>query len=485
VSDWLLQLGANPQARRLTKTLGLPLPLPQPLRRARGPWEERPLADQTVVVGAASAGVAVRDSAIQALVRAGANSLLVVAPAPASPTLVEFCAAYGRPLAPLALGALPDGLRPHALVFDATGVASAADLQKLYDFFHPLIPALSTNGRVVVLGRPPVAAPSAAASAAQAALEGFTRSLAKEIGKRGSTAQLCVVHDGAEARLEAVLRFLLSPRSAFVSGQPIVVDTRAASQVGAPATVRVLDGKVALVTGAARGIGEATARLLAAEGAHVVCLDRPADAGVASQLARTIGGSVLLTDIGQTDAAAAISRYLAEHFGGVDIVVHNAGITRDKTLGRMKPEAWADVIDVNLAAIARIDAALDEARPGGLLRAFGREVCLSSVAGLAGNVGQTNYAASKAGVAAYVRRRAIDLAPRGITVNAVAPGFIETRMTAAIPLMIRQAGRRLSALGQGGLPSDVGEVITFMASPGAVGVTGAVLRVCGGALIGA
>ena len=119
-----------------------------------------------------------------------------------------------------------------------------------------------------------------------------------------------------------------------------------------------------------------------------------------------------------------------------------------------------------------------------LLRDRGRVVYLSSVAGLAGNLGQTNYAASKAGVAGYVRKQAELLAPRGITVNGVAPGFIETRLTAAIPLFIREAGRRLSALGQGGLPVDVAEVITFLATPGAAGIQGHVLRVCGGALIG-
>jgi 3-oxoacyl-[acyl-carrier protein] reductase len=246
--------------------------------------------------------------------------------------------------------------------------------------------------------------------------------------------------------------------------------------------VRVLEGKVALVTGAARGIGEAICRLLAAEGAHVVCLDRPADTGAAAQLARALGGTVLSADIAQVDAPSIIAEHLTRQFGGVDVVVHNAGITRDKTLARMPAEAWDAVIDVNLGAIARIDAALDQAQ---LLRRHGREICLASVAGIAGNLGQTNYAASKAGVAAYVRRRAADLAERGITVNAVAPGFIETRMTAAIPLFIREAGRRLSALGQGGQPSDVAQVITFLASPGAAGISGAVLRVCGGALIGA
>src|SRR5207253_6191995 len=120
-----------------------------------------------------------------------------------------------------------------------------------------------------------------------------------------------------------------------------------------------------------------------------------------------------------------------------------------------------------------------------LLRDGGRVVCLVSVAGIAGNHGQTNYAASKAGLAAYVRRRAGELAARRITVNAVAPGLIETRMSAAMPALVREAARRLSALGQGGLPTDVAEVVTFLSTPGAAGLSGAVLRVCGGALIGA
>jgi 3-oxoacyl-[acyl-carrier protein] reductase len=136
---------------------------------------------------------------------------------------------------------------------------------------------------------------------------------------------------------------------------------------------------------------------------------------------------------------------------------------------------------VNLAAVVRITDAL-------LLRALrdgGRIVCLSSVSGIAGNVGQTNYSASKAALIGYVDALGTQLAPRGITANAIAPGFIETRMTAAIPMMIREAGRRLSALGQGGLPEDVAQAITFLASPGAQGITGTTLRVCGGALIGA
>jgi 3-oxoacyl-[acyl-carrier protein] reductase len=276
-----------------------------------------------------------------------------------------------------------------------------------------------------------------------------------------------------------VLRFLLSPRSAFVTGQPITVTSAAKSkQLG---YVRSLEGKVALVTGAARGIGEATARLLAGEGAHVVCLDRPDDDALVSKVAREINGSVLLVDITDATAPKTIADTLKAKHGGVDIVVHNAGVTRDKTIGNMKAEQWEQAVEINLGAVTRITAALTQ----GVLRDQGRIICLSSVAGLAGNVGQTNYAASKAGIAGYVRALAPTLAARGITVNAIAPGFIETRLTAAIPVMIREAGRRLSALGQGGEPRDVAEAITFLAQPASAGITGGVLRVCGGALIGA
>jgi 3-oxoacyl-[acyl-carrier protein] reductase len=148
----------------------------------------------------------------------------------------------------------------------------------------------------------------------------------------------------------------------------------------------------------------------------------------------------------------------------------------------MTEAAWRSVIDINLSAQERIDDALLEA---GTLRDGGRIVCVSSISGIAGNLGQTNYAASKAGVIGRVQGMAPYLAARRITINAVAPGFIETQMTAKMPLALREAGRRMNSMSQGGQPADVAQTIAWLAHPGSAGVTGQVVRVCGQSLIGA
>jgi 3-oxoacyl-[acyl-carrier protein] reductase len=370
-----------------------------------------------------------------------------------------------------------------ALVVDASGIEDSTDLVALHDFLYPSLPNLDRCGRILVLGTPPEATGSVREHAAQRALEGLTRSLGKEVGRRGATAQLVYVAAGAEDAMDSTLRFLLSPRSAYVSGQVIRLTAPpkgAGVDLGEFDWKAPLQGRTALVTGAARGIGAAIATVLARDGAAVTGLDVAGAQADLTALMSKIGGSALEVDITSPDAPEAIAAHFPD---GLDVVVHNAGVTRDRTLAKMPAERWTMVLDINLSSEERINDALLAA---GKLRPNGRIVCVSSIAGIAGNGGQTNYATSKAGVIGMVQALAPVLAKEhGVTINAVAPGFIETQMTAAIPFAIREAGRRMNSLLQGGLPVDVAETIAWYASPASSALNGNVVRVCGQSLLGA
>ncbi len=330
-----------------------------------------------------------------------------------------------------------------------------------------------------MLGTPPELSAGRRQAVAQRALEGFVRSAAKEL-RQGATGQLVYVAPGGEANAESTLRFLLSAKSAYVSGQVIRIgagEKRDPLDWDAP-----LAGQVAVVTGASRGIGAAIARVLARDGATIVGVDVPAQGDDLAELVNELGGSSLLLDITDEDAPDKLAAHLRERHGGVDVVVHNAGVTRDRTLGRMSEDEWGMVLGINLIAQERInDVLVDD----GLLREHGRIVTVSSMSGIAGNRGQANYAASKAGVIGTVETLAPVLAEKKQTINAVAPGFIETKMTAAMPVGTREAGRRMNSLAQGGQPVDVAETIAWMASPASGGVNGNVVRVCGQSMIGA
>ena len=370
-----------------------------------------------------------------------------------------------------------------AVVVDVSAARVVDDLESLRAVLAPSLRRLDVCARIVLVGTPPESLADPAAAATQSALEGIIRSVAKEL-RGGSTANLVYVGQGAGPALESPLRFLLSARSAYVDGQVIRV---AAAAVTPPADwVRPFVGQVVVVTGAARGIGASIVEVFARDGAHVICLDVPAAGDALAAVANGVGGTALHLDITAADAGERIAAHLSQRHGGkLDVLVHNAGITRDKLLVNTDADRWGSVLGVNLAAQLRMnEVLLDPDREGGLADG-GRVVTVSSTSGIAGNRGQANYAASKAGVIGMVQALAARVADRGITVNAVAPGFIETEMTARIPLATREIGRRINSLGQGGLPVDVGETIAWLAQGGSAGVTGQVVRVCGQSLLGA
>ncbi|HEY3716963.1 MAG TPA: 3-oxoacyl-ACP reductase [Jatrophihabitantaceae bacterium] len=360
------------------------------------------------------------------------------------------------------------------LVYDASDANEIRDLASLRDFFAGALRRLGPSGRVIVLGRSPEGS-DPVVDATRQALDGIVRSLGKEL-RAGATANLVLVE--GDASPESALRFLLSGRSAYVDGQVI----RVGGGVAPADPVRPLDGKIALVTGAARGIGSAIADVLARDGAHVIVADLPAAGEGLARVANRIGGTTLQLDIARPEAPATLLSHLGERHGGVDIVVHNAGITRDRLLANMKPEQWDSVLAVNLEAQLRINTVLLGST---VLHDGARVVCLASTSGIAGNRGQTNYAASKAGIIGMVRSYASAFARREATINAIAPGFIDTDMTHAMPFATREVARRLNSLQQAGLPVDVAEAAAWLASPSAGGINGQVLRVCGQNLVGA
>jgi 3-oxoacyl-[acyl-carrier protein] reductase len=427
---------------------GLGLPNPVTLARSSAGYVDQPFAGLRVQYAAAPGSFAI-DAMLAALERAGA------APAPLLPAT--------------------DAGAIDIVVVDASGCDTVESARLLYSAFHPVVRRIAVNGRVLIAARDPADGTPVTAALARG-VEGFMRALAKELGPRGITVNLLHVTPGAVDRLDGPVRFFCGPQTTYVTGQSV----RIASQVAGPVAgqaVQALAGKRALVTGAARGIGLAIAQRLAQEGATVVALDVPS-AGAALQAS---GFTPLLLDIAADDAPRQVAEFLRGQ-GGVDIVVHNAGVTRDRRLVNMQQSYWDLVMAINFGAVAALDSVL---LAQGVLHDGGRIVCLSSISGIAGNVGQSNYAMSKAALIGYVQAQAPLLAARGIGINAVAPGFIETPMTDAMPFLLREVGRRANSLKQGGQPRDVAELVAFLASPGAGGISGQTIRACGQALVGA
>jgi len=405
------------------------------------------------------------------------------------PILVQGAGAGADELA-AALLAWDLDVRRHAVPREKLGaiILVLDEAARPEDLERPVLTAaaslrdLAAGGRVVTISRSAAEAADPAAAAARQGVDGLLRSLAKEL-RAGATGNGIVLADGARTTSPGTLgalRFFLSGRSAFVDGQFLTVTSDAGELPADPE--KPLSGKVAAVTGAARGIGAAIARTLHRDGASVIVIDIPAAGDHLAAVANEVHGTALQLDITREDAGQRIIDHAVQRHGRLDIVVHNAGITRDKLLANMDQSRWSSVIGVNIAAQLRINEALLASEH---FRTSPRIVSVASTSGIAGNRGQTNYAASKGGVMGMVRATAPLLAEHGGSINAVAPGFIETEMTAKIPFATREVARRLNSLQQGGRPGDVAEAIAFLASDAAGGISGEVLRVCGQNLVGA
>lgn len=451
--------------RAVTTRLGLP----QPPRLPRRADREAPVLDPVVVLGAT----------------AGADQV--------AETLLGWDADVRRRAEDL------DAIGSVVVVLDE--LSAPGDLSEPSLALASTLRRLRPGGRIVTISRPATGGDQdGATEAARGAVEGLVRSLGHEV-RRGATANGILAADGVPLDAPGVvgaLRFLLSARSAFIDGQLLTV----ASVDGALPEdwERPLADRTALVTGAARGIGAAIARTLAADGARVVLLDVPAAGTDLARLANELRAVPLQLDVTAPDAGERLVAFCREQGLVLDIVVHNAGITRDKLLANMTGDRWDPVMAVNLSSQIAIDDALlaagqdvggdgggdggADSDGGGVLGSAPRFVSLASTSGIAGNRGQTNYAASKAGVITFMPALARRLEGVGGTANAVAPGFIETEMTARIPALRREVARRVNSLQQGGRPEDVAEAVAFLASPPAGGVRGETLRVCGQNLVG-
>ncbi|WP_022872460.1 3-oxoacyl-ACP reductase [Nesterenkonia alba] len=449
--DTYTQFANSMVGQQLTKTLGLP----QPAVLRRYDPDTPLLPGPVVLLGASSASEAVAEH------------------------LLQWDLDVRRHVAP--------NERIAGIVVVLDTVATPGDLGSTVLELGSLLRQLTPSARVVIVFRDPGGSEDPATRAARQGIEGFTRSLAKEM-RHGATANGLVLHESLDASAPSVagaLRFVLSGRSAFVSGQVLRVSTVNGALPGD--WKRPLEGKVAVVTGAARGIGAAIATVLHRDGAQIIGVDVPAAGESLAEVINSVSGTALQVDITSPEAGQRILQHAEERYGRLDVVVHNAGITRDKLLANMDHHRWDSVLAVNIESQLRInhDLLASELFSRPEKGSGPRIVSLASTSGIAGNRGQTNYAASKAGVIGMVAASAAQLESRHGTINAVAPGFIETEMTAKMPALPREVARRLSSLSQGGQPVDVAETVAFLASDAAGGINGETLRVCGQNLVGA
>ncbi len=438
MSDFL----QHPLVKQIAKTMNLPLPIPALLYRNLQAFSDKEIEHKKItIIG--------NEDAITKSIHKILNTQCILT----TPYEHHF-----------------DGI-----ILNACGIQTVEGTVDFFKEAQRVVSKLNKNARVIVLSQKDDF--NRESYAVQTAFEGFTRALAKELGKYGTTANHLKIAGAISENISAAILFFLSDKSSFITGQ--VIDLNTSNTTLAASVHQLLSGKIAIVTGGARGIGAAAAKVLHREGAQVVIVDVPSAADDAHALAMELNSEAFLIDITQKDAAEKLQHYLLEKYGKLDILVNNAGITRDKTLAKMSEQQWDSVMQVNLKATIRLT---EQFIQNGFSK-HAKVIGLASISGIAGNVGQTNYSASKSGMIGYMK--AISTTHPTLYANAVAPGFIETKMTESLPLFVKEGGRRLSTLKQGGLPEDVAELIGFLSSPLSDGINGNCIRVCGGSMIGA
>jgi len=371
----------------------------------------------------------------------------------------------------------------NALIVDGRNVKSETDLKAVFNQLQEGVKSIKSNGKVLIYSVQPELLQDVAHSTYQRSLEGISRSLAKELGGRGTTVNLLKLSPQVDLKNYTTSEeFFTSGRSAFITGQAVVANE--ATKSG-----RELSEKICVVTGGAGGIGSATVKRLAAEGATVVIADIPQMEERAKPLLSDTSTSLsagkisfMGADLTDEGARKQLLETIKAKHGRIDVLINNAGITRDKTLKNMPEHYWDQVIAINLTAVI---ALTEEALEMGLIPHGGRIISTSSISGIAGNFGQTNYTATKAALIGYSASKSKELKAKGITINAIAPGYIETEMVKTMPLMTRIFAERLTSLAQAGKPEDIAEAMAFLAHPGAECINGQVLRVCGGSFLGA
>ncbi|MBI1288204.1 MAG: SDR family oxidoreductase [Flavobacteriales bacterium] len=363
----------------------------------------------------------------------------------------------------------------NALVVDGRSVKDEAGLKAVFNQLQEGVKNIKANGKVLLYSVQPELIEDVTYSTYQRSLEGIARSLAKELGGRGTTVNLLKLPPNVELSNYTVPKqFFTSGRSAFITGQAVVLNEEAPKAGD-------LSDKVCVVTGGAGGIGSATVKRLAAEGATVIIADIPQmDERAKPLLSDKV--SFMGADLTNAEVRKQLLEDIKAKHGRIDVLINNAGITRDKTMKNMPEHYWDQVIAINLTAVI---ALTEEALAMGLIPEGGRIISTSSISGIAGNFGQTNYTATKAALIGYSASKAKELKAKGITINAIAPGYIETEMVKTMPLMTRIFAERLTSLAQAGKPEDIAEAMAFLAHPGAQAITGLVLRVCGGSFLGA